>query len=52
MPDTTDLNKIAQMLQVSLMRMEGLEKLAAALQKVPARKLLCEPQSAIPDGNN
>ena len=39
------------MLQASQYRNEGLEKLAGALAKVPARKLLCEPQSAIPDSN-
>ena len=49
--DSGELHQLAQMLMVSHLRMEGLEKLAAALAKVPARKLLCEQQTGIiPDG--
>lgn len=38
------------MLQSSTQRIEGLDKLSAALAKTPARKLLCEPQTSIPAG--
>ena len=49
-PDVFDLQKIAGMIQSQQQRLDGLDKLSAALAKTPARKLLCEPQSSILGG--
>ena len=50
--DSVDLLKIATMLQFQAQREEGLVRLAAALEKTPARKLLCEPQGGIIPGGS
>ena len=34
---------MAQMMQMTQTRLDGLDKLATALAKTPARKLLCDP---------
>lgn len=39
------------MLQSQQQRLDGLDKLSAALAKTRAVKLLCDPPSSIPGGN-
>ena len=49
--ELSDLYQIASMLQVPAQRQDGLELLANAIAKTPARKLFAEPHGSIPGGS-